>query len=425
MTAAGYNRRHRMKNWFLRARVFAGLACVGMLLAWTPALRAADGWEAPATELARQIAALTGPGTMSLSIRNNSSIPVAEIPAIRRSLLDELTTLGIAMRSGTDAATIVRVTLSQNARQGLWVAEVQQGSEVHVAMVSVAIAAQATKPQGTLVRLRKTLFLSQSEPILDAQLAALSIDAPSARSLVVLSPERVTIYSGGENGGAWVKDQSFEVAHARPFPRDVRGRLELDAGGMFKAYLPGAVCSASRTAPAAGTSVSVDCADSDDPWPMGSRRAFYNSSRNYFTGVMMPSATTDAHPFYSAAELIGKRAAATVFSEVGGQFRVSDGSGAKALAGSSDWGSDVAGVRSDCDAGAQLLASTSGDAMQDSLLAYEVEGHDAVAVSPPLPLDGQVEAMWPTGGSSAATVVIKREQPLRYEAYSVSLVCNQ
>jgi len=158
---------------------------------------------------------------------------------------------------------------------------------------------------------------------------------------------------------------------------------------------------------------------------MGSRRAFYNSSRNYFTGVMMPSATTDAHPFYSAAELIGKRAAATVFSEVGGQFRVSDGSGAKALAGSSDWGSDVAGVRSDCDAGAQLLASTSGDAMQDSLLAYEVEGHDAVAVSPPLPLDGQVEAMWPTGGSSAATVVIKREQPLRYEAYSVSLVCNQ
>ena len=32
--------------------------------------------------------------------------------------------------------TTVRVTLSQTARQGLWVAEVQQGPETRVAMVS-------------------------------------------------------------------------------------------------------------------------------------------------------------------------------------------------------------------------------------------------------------------------------------------------
>jgi hypothetical protein len=425
MRAAGYNRRHRMKNWFLLARVFAGLACVGMLLAWTPVLRAADGWEAPATELARQIAALTGPGTVSLSIRNNSPIPAAEIPAIRRWLLDGLTTLSITVRPGADAATVVRVTLSQNARQGLWVAEVQQGPEVHVAMVSVAAVAQATKPQGTLVTLRKTLLFSQSDPILDAQLLPLSSDAPSPRSLVVLSPEQVTIYSGGANGGAWVKEQSFDIAHGRPYPRDIRGRLELDAGGMFKAYLPGVVCSASQTATTAGSRIAVDCADSDDPWSVGSKRAFYNSSRDYFTGVMMPSMTADAHPFYSAAELLGKRTSATVFSEVGGQFRVSDTSGTKPLAGSRDWGSDLVGVRSDCGAGAQLLASTSGDVMQDSLLAYEIEGHDAIPVSLLLPLDGQVAAMWPAGVPATATIVIEKEQPLRYEAYSVSLVCSQ
>ena len=194
---------------------------------------------------------------------------------------------------------------------------------------------------------------------------------------------------------------------------------------LFKAYLPGVVCSASQQAAVAGTGIAVACADSDDPWPIGSRRAFYNSSRNYFTGVTIPSLGGDAQPFYSVAELLGRRGAATVYSEVGGQVRVFDGASMKSLAGSRDWGSDVVGVQSGCGAGAQLLATASGDAQQDSLVAYEVAGHDAIAVSPPLPLDGQVTALWPADGPAAATMILKTEQPLQYEAYSVSLVCNQ
>jgi hypothetical protein len=396
-----------------------------MLLVWAPLCRAADNWDAPATELARQIAALTGPGTVSLSIRDNSSISLDEVPAIRKSLLNGLSALGVTVRPGADAATIVRVTLSQAARQPLWVAEVQQGPEVRVAMVSVPNTPPATKPQGTPVLLRKTLLVSQVEPILDAQLLPTSADAPTAKSLVVLSPEQIAIYHGGENGGLWVKAQSFEIAHDRPYPRDVRGRLQPDADGLFKAYLPGVICSASQPATPTGQSVAIACADSDDPWPIGSRKAFYNSSRNFFTGVTIPGAGGDAQPFYSAAELIGKRGAATVYSEIAGQFRVSDGSGPKALAGSRDWGSDVAGVHSGCSAGAQLLASASGDAMEDSLVAYEIEGRNAIAVSPPLPIDGQVTAMWPASESATATMVLERGQPLQYEAYSVSLVCNQ
>jgi hypothetical protein len=114
-----------------------------------------------------------------------------------------------------------------------------------------------------------------------------------------------------------------------------------------------------------------------------------------------------------------------VYSEAGGQFRVSDGGSLKALAGSRDWGSDVVGVQSGCGSGAQLLATASGDGVEDSLLAYEVEGRDAVAVSPPLPLDGQVTALWPASGPAAATMVLEGGQPLEYEAYSVSVVCNQ
>jgi hypothetical protein len=77
-----------------------------------------------------------------------------------------------------------------------------------------------------------------------------------------------------------------------------------------------------------------------------------------------------------------------------------------------------------------LLATASGVAWQDSLRAYEVEGRNAIAVSPPLPMDGEVMAMWPmmlANGSSVAPAVLtilRKQQPVKYEAYRVSVVCN-
>jgi hypothetical protein len=396
-----------------------------MLLICGPTCRAADPWDIAAAELSRQIAGVTGPATISLTIRDNSSIYVGEIPTIRRSLVSNLSALGVNVRTGTDPPTAVRVTLSQTARQGLWVAEVQQGPELRVVMTYVANAVESTTLQETPVVLRKRLLFSQTEPILDVGLVALSADAPAVRNFVVLSPEEIAIYHGAENGGVWVKDRSVAIPHGRPYPRDIRGRLQLDPGGTLKAYLPGVVCESTRQTAASGADLAVTCADNDDPWPIGSLKAVYNSSRNYFTGMIVPGAGGDAQPFYSVAELAGKRGAVTIFSEVGGQFRVSDSSGIKALAGSRDWGSDIVGVRSECGAGAQLLATGSGIAMADNLLAYEVTGHEAIAVSAPLPLDGQVTAMWPSSLPGTATLIVQKKQPIQYEAYGVSLVCSQ
>jgi hypothetical protein len=400
--------------------------CLLLLLALASPCRAAEDWQTPAADLAHQIATLTGPGAVSLTLQNSSSIATDEVPAIRKSLVNELNKLGVAVRAGGDNATSVRVTLSQSARQALWVAEVQQGPEVRIAMVTVANTAPAATQQGTLMLLRKTLLFAQPASILDADLIALPSDTPTAPHLVVLSPEQIAIYHRDEKM-AWVKDQSFEIAHSRPFPRDVRGRLQADAAALFKVYLPGTICTASQQATASGAGISVSCADSDDPWPIGPRKAFYNSSRNYFTGVTLPSQGGETGPFYSAAELVQKRGATTVYSEVSGQFRIYDGGTLKSLAGSRDWGSDVASVESGCGSGAQLLATASGDAMQDSLLAYEISGRDAIAMSAPLPVDGQVTAMWPMAGIAgpAAMMIIEKQQPVEYEAYSVSVVCNQ
>jgi hypothetical protein len=422
MQAAGYNRRHRMRHSQRLTSQFS--VCLMLVLALAPACQAAEDWQPPAADLAHQIAALTGPGGITISIRNNSSIAADDVLIIRRSLLNELSKLGISVKQGTDAATIVRVTLSQNARQGLWVAEVQQGPEIRVAMVNVPTAASATTQQGTLLQLRKALLFAQAEPILDAQLISLPGDLPSTSHLVVLSAEQLAIYH--HDTTAWVKDQTFAITHSRPYPRDVRGRLQPSMASLFNAYLPGVVCTASQPVMPSATGIALTCADSDDPWPTGSRKAFYNSSRNYFTGVMVPNQGPETEPFYSVAELVQKRGTTTIYSEVGGQVRIYDGGTLKSLAGSRDWGSDLAAVQSGCGSGAQLLATASGDATQDSLLAYEIAGRDAIAASSPLPVDGRITAMWPAAGATtpAVTMIVEKRQPLGYEAYSVSVVCN-
>jgi hypothetical protein len=427
MMTARYNLRDPMKD---ARQLTMRLVCLWGLLACAAWGQAGDNWTAPATELARQIAALTGPGAISLSVRNDSSIAASEVPVIRQRLQAGLSALGVTIRnqSASEAATTVRVTLSQAAQHGVWVAEVQQGPETRVAMVTAVNPTPAAETEGTPVLLRRTLLFSQTAPMLDAGLFVLPGDAGGDGHLVVLSPELIVIYHRDEKAdGGWVKDQSFEIAHSRAYPRDVRGRLQADAAGVFKAYLPGVICTASQIN---GGGVAVSCADSDDPWPIGSRKAFYNSSRNFFTGVITPSVGAAPGPFYSAADLQQKNGMVTVYSEVSGQVRLYDGGGLKVLAGSRDWGSDVVGVQSGCGSGAQLLTTASGVGLQDSLRAYEVEGRNAIAVSAPLPMDGEVTAMWPmmTNGPAAAPAVVailKKRQPVKYEAYRVSVVCNQ
>ena len=57
-----------------------GAALVRPLLAAAP-----SPWEKPAADLAEQIASILGPGQAHLTIRNLSTIPNDEIPAIRRA----------------------------------------------------------------------------------------------------------------------------------------------------------------------------------------------------------------------------------------------------------------------------------------------------------------------------------------------------
>lgn len=118
------------------------VALCGCLSFAANAMPVQSAWEQPAAALAEQIAGILGPGQMRLTFRNLSSIPAGELPNIQRLLEQDLRAHGVTA-AGDESANAVRITLSEDARQRLWVAEVVEGDQTQVVMVELAPAQPA------------------------------------------------------------------------------------------------------------------------------------------------------------------------------------------------------------------------------------------------------------------------------------------
>ena len=410
MKPAGYNSPQRMTQkdrlaFFLLALLFA-----------TP-VWATNSWDTPSAELAKQIAAVTGPGTVSLAIGNRSSIPVDDIPTIRKGLERELRSAGVVVQTRS-SNTEIRLTFSQNAKGWLWVAEIQEGAEHKVVIVEVPAIAKGTRSvPGQQMALQRTVLLRQGNPILDVAFIELS----GQRHMVVLEPEQIKLYVPDASG--WQMKQSFEIVHTKPFPRDVRGRIGPGSDRAFTAHLPGVACAATK--PVETTPVAVSCVDSDDPWPLVTHKAFFNSARNYFTGVLSPGVVANLPQFYSAAELDQNGTAALLLVDLAGQVHLFESGTYRNVIGARDWGSDMAITSSECGAGTQVLASAAGWPGADSLRAYELKGHELAPVTPALTFEGAITALWQSNDQVSATVVVQNPQESQYEAYRVTISCNR
>jgi len=154
-------------------------------------------WEQPAGALAEQIASALGPGQATLTVRNFSSIAASDLPAIRALFEKDLKARGITLGSG-ESATAIRVTLSQNDRERLWVAEVVQGNETRVLMVpagSGPTPASASADYMTLRRERMPILKSTSDDSSDEPaLAAFE----GTNSLIILRPETMDLFAFDE-----------------------------------------------------------------------------------------------------------------------------------------------------------------------------------------------------------------------------------
>lgn len=420
-------------------RVVAKFSCV--LLGLTMAARAAD-WSGPEQQLARKIAAVTGPGAVAFSVENRSSLGKRDSEIIQNGLRAALEGLGIRFVKAEQSAATVAISLSENPASYVWVAEIRQG-EGEVAVVIVT----APRPMGSTathesvpLSLRRIPLWTQDDPILDV--AVLEENATPTR-IAVLDPEKVSLYRW--QGGKWQQEQTLGIAHARPWPRDLRGRLIPAKDHLLDVYLPGVICQS-----AAGAQVALSCRESDDPWPLvpaalsggtvsvfpsaGSASAtippvvaFYAPTRNFFTGALTPGVGKfrTVSKFYSAALLPREKYLLWLFAATDGRVHLVDGMSDQITR--LDWGSNLTSVKTSCGAGWQVLATSSHEGTADSVRAYEFPDRDAVAVSAAIDFRGVgvITTLWTEAKGDAAVAVVRNRETGSYEAFRLAVACSQ
>lgn len=382
------------------------------LFAWRAGAQTPD---VAARELARNVAAAIEREPAAFSFNNLSSLPPVRSGEVRAALESALRARGA--RISETAASEIRITLSENLRHWLLIAEVLRGEARTVLMSHWPRTPASDSAAPPAVEIERRLVWEQDEPILDF---ALSDDAAGERRLFVLEPERVAVY--GRAAAGWEQRAEFPVARAAA--RDLRGRLAVQTH-RFQAYLPGVACRGVMDPPA------LECSAGDALWPLVSGASLaghapFRAGRNAFEGPLITAAgaKTTLPPFYSLAVAGPDAAPLWVVSAVDGRTLVFDAGFVPAASPVSGWGSEIAGLEARCNEGRQVLATRPGDAHEpDAVQAWDVGPGGVVPVSAPLEFTGPVTALWPSGASSAAAVV-RDPATGRYAAYHLEIRCG-
>jgi len=393
--------------------------------------------------LAQKIVAVTGPGAVTLTLDNRSSLGRRDNEVIGNGLRVALEAVGLRFVKPEQAAASIAITLSENPRSYVWVAQIRQAAgEAAVVMVSAPRAEGPAAPRDSVpLSLRKIPLWTQEEPILDV--AVLEENVAPTR-IAVLDAERVSLYRW--EGGKWQQEQTLALTHSRPWPRDLRGRLIAAKDHLFDIYLPGVLCRSSTNVP-----LSLSCRESDDPWPLvvgswsgpplpnfrsfspsattpasiAQISAFFAPTRNFFTGALAPGVGkfTTLAKFYSAAPLPRDKYALWLFASTDGQVHMVDGF--TELTAKLGWGADLASVRTSCGAGWQVLATSSADQAEDSIRAYEFPDRDPVPVSASVDFAGKVTALWTEAKGDTAVAIARNRETGNYESFRLAVACNQ
>jgi hypothetical protein len=425
----------------------AGRLCCA-LVGLAVAARAVD-WSGPERQLAGKIVAVTGTGAVTLTVENRSSLGKRESEVIQNGLRSALESAGVRFvksdrvtsQTATSETTEVKISLSENAASYVWVAEIRRlAGEPVVVMVSSPRSESAMAGRESVpLNLRKIPLWTQEDPILDV--AVLEESATPTR-IAVLDAGKVAIYR--LLAGKWQQEQTLDIVHVRPWPRDLRGRLILTKDRLLDVYLPGVVCRS-----LAGVALTLNCRESDDPWPLVPAAlsgggfsvfpgpessavaiapvgAFYAPMRNFFTGVLTPGVgkLTTVSKFYSAAWLPRDKSLLWLFAATDGHVHVVDGTSDQAA--TFPWGSDLASVKTACGSGWQVLATSSEEANGDWVRAFEFPDRDPVAVSGVVEFPGGVvTALWTEAKADTAVAVVRNRETGSYDAFRLAVACSQ
>ena len=419
------------RTFFLHVIFFLGTFGVAVSLQ-------ANDWSVPEQQLARKIVAVTGPGAVALTIENRSSLGRRNSEAVQNGLRSTLEQMGLHLVNPERAAASIAITLSENPTSYVWVAQIVQGTAAPaVVMVSAPRTdASSVAHDAMPMTLRKTLLWSQDSPVLD--IAVLEEGATPTR-MAVLDAEKVSIYRS--QGGKWQQEQTLEVSHAKPWPRDARGRLIPAKDHLLDAYLPGVTCHSNP-----GVPMTLNCRETDDPWPLvptgvvgastvspitadkspiAPVSAFFAPMRNFFTGALTPAVGkfTVVPKFYSAALLPREKYTLWFFAALDGQVHLVDGMNDQSVR--FDWGTSITTLRTACGAGWQVLAASAGERTNDFVRAYEFPDRDPVAVTAPADLSGSLAALWTEAKGDSAIAIVRDEDTGSYDAFRLAVACSQ
>jgi hypothetical protein len=197
-------------------------------------------WNDGVKALAEKIAATEKPPrSISLEIKNISSVGAADVEAIRKALETELQTEGLRIVPGE---VDVEVTLSENSDGYVWVAETRRDSKQKnsskVAIISVSKRAViSTGGTAESLALSKRLVWQQSTEFLDFLIAERPTTVMSS-SLVILEADRLVYYRS--TNPQWQLHQVIPFPHIGHRNRNFQGRISTC---FQKVWGPGGECS--------------------------------------------------------------------------------------------------------------------------------------------------------------------------------------
>src|ERR1700754_5200005 len=171
------------------ALLVAGRLCVILVLC--SAIAWAKNWDTSVENLATKITAVTGGSAISFDLVNRSSLDNSEVAIIQRTFIDKLTASGVKFANPEQTVASIRVSLSENLREYVWIAEIRRGTTDPIIIIaSTQKQNEASISHDTpALMVRKTLLWASDERVLDADI----INGPSPR-MVVLYFNQIKLY---------------------------------------------------------------------------------------------------------------------------------------------------------------------------------------------------------------------------------------
>ena len=324
------------------------------------AVAEAQSWDEAVRALAPKVTAhLAANETAHVTSRNLSSLSQSDAARVQAAL-----ERGLRRRVRNPAAVDVALTISENVRGYLLVAQIRQ--DVEIAGFRMEVPRELPR-----AAIAKRMLWEQDAPILDV----LVMDD----QMLILDTNGVARYDHRS------KVEGLQMPSA--LPRDARGRMQV-ANESLTVEVPGSTCRGTWKP------LALTCESGGE----------FSSARNTLE-------TAGSAPYFSRVR-IGETDAV---AEVDGRTHLYYASH-NPIATIDEWGSDLAAA---C-ASTRILASGAGDReSRDSVALYEIVKQAPARVSDPVEFPGPVTAL------TSSLAITRNLSTGGYEAYSLTVDCGR